>query len=150
MRKIFGHLSVTILFLITTLLYSCMQPTKEELIIGKWSFDHINKESVAKGRELSSSAELQISMQEGMLKGLSMEFFQDKSYEMTLSPGLLGIGGTVKGTYKFENDNKYVSTQVTNKNDKQRIEKNEILVLTKDELVLQDNKGIIYNYKRIK
>lgn len=147
MRKINAYIFMTSLFLLTTCFISCIQQSRDQLIVGKWKFDHIDIGSMTKGRELSPSDELELSFAESMLKGLIMEFFNDKTMDMSLATGLFG-GGTVSGTYRFESDFKYLITEFKKKSGQDKIERKEILSLTNNELVLKDNKGIVYVYKK--
>jgi hypothetical protein len=144
MKKRF--LTLPVFLMTSVLLISCAQQTKEELIIGKWNYDHIDLLASNGGKPLTPQEEMSVSMMEVMLDKMSMEFFKDKTFELKRQLG--GKENVSHGTYKLESDGKYFTTDITTESGKTKTDRNEIIALTQDSLKIKTQKGAYFIYKR--
>lgn len=160
MKKI--KVLTTVFFFI--LFYSCnMQSSKtsdkkedenqtkqsiKELIIGKWQFARIDFSELMKGREIDPMDKMEISFLQGMYKSLSMEFFNDNTYEVSFD--IMMNNGSVLGTYKFLADEKYLETTYAVADKEPKTERKEVVSCTSDSLYLKTDKNLLVVYFRVK
>jgi hypothetical protein len=140
---------VLVAFSLTTLflLASCSQPTRNELLIGNWQYDHLDIQSALNGRQLTPMDEMKLFKMEGMMKNMSLEFYEDKSYVMKIASSMRDF--LTHGSYSLEGDGKYLTILTVEKNGAMKTERYEILELTKDVLTMKPEKGANIIYKKL-
>lgn len=124
----------TLLVLFTA--QSCKEPTREELIVGTWKFGDM------KFPDAQISEEEKIAQDKTMeiFKNVTQQYFKDMTYETSFD--IEGTNKKLNGTYKLEADGKYISNEGKDISGKNISERNEILTLNEDSLVLKSRGNI--------
>jgi len=133
MKSIISKIAILLLF--SVFLFSCSNPSREEIIVGKWKF----ADSKLPTNKLTAEEEVQYANAIGLFKKMTISYFKDLTYETQLDIEEKDI--KLNGTYKFDGDSKYLLSDGTNLNGEITHERNEIVSLSEDSLVLKSHIG---------
>jgi hypothetical protein len=127
--------SALLLLLCACLLACSAPPKRDKLIVGKWGFDKVDASQLQE--QLSAADDMKVGLMEGMMKGLTYEFFEDKTFRMQAKT-LIG-SGEKNGTYQLVHDGMAIEMTKNSDNAKQKDKLMNILVLNQDSMVLEES-----------
>lgn len=127
-------------------LFQCKSPTIEEQVLGKWAYDTLYTDEITPSEELSTKDQFGVAFMKGMMKGYSVQFFEDKTFENYIQRGTLESKHS--GDYEIINDGKYLVLKKLTQKNEVKTEKWEVLQLIDDTLKVKTDKELVMRFVR--
>lgn len=142
------YIKLISMLLFLSLMFSCEQKSKENMIVGKWNFEDAEFSKMTSQNNITLEEVGQLSVFKDTYKQMSIEFFKDNTYDTKMPANMKEEQSN--GTYRLEGDGKYLVTEANKESGSGKPKRIEIKKLTQDSLVLNTDDNVLILYMRSK